>query len=1534
MKNKLKLLLPILLGSMLSVASNKPPVTPNECSYWTDDYELYLKDKYPEGKYCYRPTRPDFGGMPSGLLSDDEIARRLGINPDDLALPPFLQDNKAKLDREYEKQKAKYDNIRENYSTILESWNIPNLHIENTQEGFMYRLETMPKFVYFRDAAKKGGNPRSFDIIHTLEIPYNNVTSVEDMDGIGVYNFRDGTTIHRVNNDKSYITYDSTEESYTRYAPYIQYPDGTKKYIVGFIPRLQKENMNVEREKNYIDVSELDFSKENINEIDGGTYYFNSNPTTLFTQEGDNGRPYYTTDPNDINDKTPYVIYNDETMKYVIGEIPVVPGDGYESEPTTRPNKHPYENQPKQSNLIVSRGNVLDDGTMPITDPKSPIVDIYNGHKTTTTPTYTHFDGEEFDNADEAINYIKNVRQENGHSVKYIISEEQESKIRESINDGNTVIVDEEQDAVFSSNGNKLFDLKVMHEVLRESNEHESVEKNYIIFEESKFVEYDGNTEVDDTTDTITYRDSNNEIEAILYQTRTPENELWYTCNEENINDNTPYIIYPNTGIKKYVLSCVAKQFPNTRETTGTNSNNHVESSATQYRTTVNKQELQELYDKKDDVITSDKYINEMDDSKKQEYDNALIKAKQILDDGSATPDQVNSAKQNLENAYNNLTGVATNKDDLQSLVNEKEQEKAKHGYYNSESSIKQEYDDAISEAETILQKDNVTQREVNQAIQKITETKNKLTAPATNKDALNEEYNKKDIVIASYKYYNETDDVKKQSYDSATSNAIAILVKDTATQSEVDGAKERLINAYNELSGQPTDYTELNSLYNNYETEKAKAKYYNSTNDLKEAYDNYMKAARLYLDNKDTVNYPQADVDKLVKNINNALGRLNGEETNTNALQELVNEKDEIRASSKYTNETNEANKQEYDNAILEAEKLLGKDSASQTEVDALVDRINNAKGNLQGVDSTNINDFETIDKDDIDWYIEDVENVEVNNVEHTYTFANGDVVYNTNAKPVYDKENVDKEHSAYIIQNGTKKYIIGTIPVYPGEGKESELRETSTGNESEVDKQDKDDTSTTVEKNYIILEESKFAHYDGDVYINPDDDTVTFRDLNNDIEAIIYRTRTPENNEIYYYTINVDDINDNTPYIIYQATGVKKYVLGRISDLDIPTSNEPNKNEESRTQDGTTTNNEDTTTDSSGTSGETRTETPNSDSTENANGEEPNRQSGENTQNDGENKQDKPSETINEENKATTTSGSDVENGTPKGNTNEKVESSIDREDREDEEDVFMLEESVRIQYKTKKRLELSKFMLNQGSTNINYNDHIYVDGNITTMFTLNPNVNILVGGNYKHPVINVGGFASYAYTKGTNSLGLGVNTKLQVFDGNYLAYVKYKLDKETDNINHSIEVYNNIKWNFKPIKGLVVAPKLNLTYSHRFGAKYEDTQNEINIVDKGMNLVKARLGLDVRYDISKDLGVFGEFGLGAYYGNYNLALYKDTKFLEGLGESKVGVNYNVKVGTVHNVNGVKILPYVKVSGLDRSASASIGLNVGKSW
>ena len=123
---------------------------------------------------------------------------------------------------------------------------------------------------------------------------------------------------------------------------------------------------------------------------------------------------------------------------------------------------------------------------------------------------------------------------------------------------------------------------------------------------------------------------------------------------------------------------------------------------------------------------TDPKYYNASEESKKK-YDEALKAAKDVLDNGSATQKQVDDAKNALEDAKSKLDGKTTDKDVLQSTVNEANTTKLDDKYYNASQDKKQAYDEALAQAAKLLNDKTASQKAVDDVVANLERAKAEL---------------------------------------------------------------------------------------------------------------------------------------------------------------------------------------------------------------------------------------------------------------------------------------------------------------------------------------------------------------------------------------------------------------------------------------------------------------------------------------------------------------------------------------------------------------------------------------------------------------------------------------------------------------------------------------------------------------------------------------------------------------------------------------------------------------------------------------
>ena len=212
------------------------------------------------------------------------------------------------------------------------------------------------------------------------------------------------------------------------------------------------------------------------------------------------------------------------------------------------------------------------------------------------------------------------------------------------------------------------------------------------------------------------------------------------------------------------------------------------------------------------------------------------------------------------------------NKGDLKTEINTAKALADDPNYYNSTN--KDAFDKALSDAETVYGNENATQKQVDDAKKALDDAKNALDGEATKKKDLQTAYDTDTAGKATDPTYYNASEENKQKYDDAVKAAKDVLDNENATQKQVDDAKKALDDAKNALDGEATDKDALQSAVNDASTTKLNDKYYNANQDKRQAYDQALDQATKVLNNK---NASQKAVDEAVANLEKAKAELNG---------------------------------------------------------------------------------------------------------------------------------------------------------------------------------------------------------------------------------------------------------------------------------------------------------------------------------------------------------------------------------------------------------------------------------------------------------------------------------------------------------------------------------------------------------------------------------------------------------------------------------------------------------------------------------
>ncbi|HFI0218242.1 TPA: S8 family serine peptidase [Streptococcus suis] len=206
--------------------------------------------------------------------------------------------------------------------------------------------------------------------------------------------------------------------------------------------------------------------------------------------------------------------------------------------------------------------------------------------------------------------------------------------------------------------------------------------------------------------------------------------------------------------------------------------------------------------------------------------------------------------------------------------------------YYNASPELQTAYTKALEDANTVYaNKHNQTQ--VDSAVASLVAAREQLNGQATDKEKLIAEVSNYTPTQANFIYYN-AENTKQIAYDTAVRSAQLVLNQENVTQAVVDQALADLLAAKAGLDGQKTDISALRSAVSVSSVLKATvAKYLNASENVKQAYDQAVEAAKAILADESA---SQASVDQALAVLTSAQAELDGVATSTNDAKEPAN--------------------------------------------------------------------------------------------------------------------------------------------------------------------------------------------------------------------------------------------------------------------------------------------------------------------------------------------------------------------------------------------------------------------------------------------------------------------------------------------------------------------------------------------------------------------------------------------------------------------------------------------------------------------
>ncbi|HEL2422234.1 TPA: S8 family serine peptidase [Streptococcus suis] len=206
--------------------------------------------------------------------------------------------------------------------------------------------------------------------------------------------------------------------------------------------------------------------------------------------------------------------------------------------------------------------------------------------------------------------------------------------------------------------------------------------------------------------------------------------------------------------------------------------------------------------------------------------------------------------------------------------------------YYNASPELQTAYAKALEDANAVYANKH-NQVQVDSALANLVAAREQLNGQATDKEKLIAEVSNYTPTQANFIYYN-AENTKQIAYDTAVRSAQLVLNQENVTQAVVNQALADLLAAKANLDGQKTDISALRSAVSVSSVLKATdAKYLNASENVKQAYDQAVEAAKAILADESA---SQASVDQALAVLTSAQAELDGIATSTNDAKEPAN--------------------------------------------------------------------------------------------------------------------------------------------------------------------------------------------------------------------------------------------------------------------------------------------------------------------------------------------------------------------------------------------------------------------------------------------------------------------------------------------------------------------------------------------------------------------------------------------------------------------------------------------------------------------
>lgn len=366
--------------------------------------------------------------------------------------------------------------------------------------------------------------------------------------------------------------------------------------------------------------------------------------------------------------------------------------------------------------------------------------------------------------------------------------------------------------------------------------------------------------------------------------------------------------------------------------------------------------------------------LNQAGNTAKLSYNNAKANSNTIAKKEDATVDELKKALNNLNLARLALAPVKTQRlDDNQSqkspiqtlndLISDAKNYKNQDAYKSASDEAKKSYNDAITAAQSITDKDNPTDQEINAAISKIKEAKDNLkTSSDDDQEETSEEKLKRLLddanKVIKHPDYDKLpqqyrDNLKKaieESENAETEEEILAIISELESVFKNKDVQELLLESFLELADKVKNHRDFRDVTPT-QSKNLNDAILAARQAIKDGVEADIKEARTALTNA----LNQSEIKPIVAKINELSDKNESDDLNTNTLspretiEKIIDQDKNFKNSVKYK-KAQKTLREDYEEALEEAKAILSKSDASEEELRAASDKLVNALGALDG--------------------------------------------------------------------------------------------------------------------------------------------------------------------------------------------------------------------------------------------------------------------------------------------------------------------------------------------------------------------------------------------------------------------------------------------------------------------------------------------------------------------------------------------------------------------------------------------------------